>query len=348
MIRVLLSNTTLRVSFNGVMTDPFVSTIGSPQGDGLSPILFAIYLETALRALEQKTPSRPDVDLNLPSKAIYADDTDFISLVEQYLDKIQHTVGPIFAYYDLVVNVEKTERTSIGHSDLVPDQATWRKTKKLGSLLGVEEDIDRRIHLAYQAFKSLQILWKHRRYVNECIRINTYRVIVESVLLYNCATWALTEKLSERLDIAQRRMLRCILGIKWYDKMSNATLYKRCKIIPASLQVLNARWRMFGHTLRMHECTPAKQAMTSYFNETQTGRPGHRITIATALSKEYENTRGCKINNRQQYEAMVALASNRESWKQLVDDVVDQHVDKNEKKTERRRQTRRLRKHSSA
>ena len=105
-----------------------------------------------------------------------------------------------------MVNVEKTERTSIGHSDLVPDQATWRKTKKLGSLLGVEEDIDRRIHLAYQAFKSLQILWKHRRYVNECIRINTYREIVESVLLYNCATWALTEKLSERLDIAQCRM----------------------------------------------------------------------------------------------------------------------------------------------
>ena len=45
---------------------------------------------------------------------------------------------------------------------------------------------------------------------------------------------------------------------------------------------------------------------------------------------------------------MVALARNRESWKQLVDDVVDQHIDKSEKKTERRRQTRRLRKHSYA
>ena len=99
-----------------------------------------------------------------------------------------------------MVNVEKTERTSIGHSDLVPDQATWRKTKKLGSLLGVEEDIDRRIHLAYQAFKSLQILWKHRRYVNECIRINTYRVnqirvIEEPVLLYN--NYCAIEKLYE-------------------------------------------------------------------------------------------------------------------------------------------------------
>ena len=97
--------------------------------------------------------------------------------------------------------------------------------------------------------------------------MNTYRVIVESVLLYNCATWALTQKLSDRLDIAQCRMLRSILGIKWYDKISNDKLYKRCKVIPASLQVINARWRMFGHTLRMHECTPARQAMTYYFDD---------------------------------------------------------------------------------
>ena len=173
-----------------------------------------------------------------------------------------------------------------------------------------------------------------------CIYNNIYIYIY--ILLYNCATWALTQKLSDRLDIAQRRMLRSILGIKWYDKISNDKLYKRCKVIPASLQVINARWRMFGHTLRMHECTPARQAMAYYFDDTLTGRPGHRITIATALSKEYENTRGCKINNRQQYETMVALASDRESWKQLVDDVVEKHVEKNEKKTERKRQSRRL------
>ena len=39
---------------------------------------------------------------------------------------------------------------------------------------------------------------------------------------------------------------------------------------------------------------------------------------------------------------MVALASDRESWKQLVDDVVEKHVEKNEKKPERKRQSRRL------
>ena len=43
LIRILLSNTSLQVQFNGILTAPFQSTIGSPQGDGLSPLLFAIY-----------------------------------------------------------------------------------------------------------------------------------------------------------------------------------------------------------------------------------------------------------------------------------------------------------------
>ena len=62
------------------MTDPFVSTIGSPQGDALSPILFAIYLEAAIRELIARGPQRPqrDLDVHLPLEAIYADDTDNI------------------------------------------------------------------------------------------------------------------------------------------------------------------------------------------------------------------------------------------------------------------------------
>ena len=79
LIRVLLANTSIQVNFNGVVTAPFTSTIGSPQGDALSPILFAIYLEAAIRELIARGPKRPQCDLNihLPLEAIYADDTDF-------------------------------------------------------------------------------------------------------------------------------------------------------------------------------------------------------------------------------------------------------------------------------
>ena len=151
LIRILLSNTSLQVQFNGILTAPFQSTIGSPQGDGLSPLLFAIYLEAALRELRERGPKRPELDviLGLPEYAIYADDTDFISTCSVYLDLVQQAVGPIFAEFNLLVNVDKTERTAISKEE---DQ--WKNARKLGSLLGVEEDVDRRIQLALLAFRG--------------------------------------------------------------------------------------------------------------------------------------------------------------------------------------------------
>jgi hypothetical protein len=43
------------------------------------------------------------------------------------------------------VNADKTENTIVGHNDMGVDQFAWRGTRKLGSLLGVEEDVARRI-----------------------------------------------------------------------------------------------------------------------------------------------------------------------------------------------------------
>ena len=118
-----------------------------------------------------------------------------------------------------MVNVEKTEHTVIGHTDLLGsidgvDLSAWNKTRKLGSLLGVEDDVNNRIKLANLSFKSLQALWKRPDLVSECNRLRSYRVIVESVLLYNCGTWALTQALAEKLDRCQRNMLRRVVGLR--------------------------------------------------------------------------------------------------------------------------------------
>ena len=67
----------------------FQTTIGTPQGDGLSPILFIIYLERALKDARNKAPPKPIEDKNISSEAIYADDTDFISKNAEYLKKLE-------------------------------------------------------------------------------------------------------------------------------------------------------------------------------------------------------------------------------------------------------------------
>ena len=106
--------------------------------------MFAVYLEATLRELIARGPQRPssDIDVNLPLNTIYADDLDFISLDKDFLDKILQVVGPIFLEYDLIVNVEKTEHTTVGHADQSVDQPAWRNTWNLGSLVGVEGDVN--------------------------------------------------------------------------------------------------------------------------------------------------------------------------------------------------------------
>ena len=54
MIRLLINNTTITVRTNEVMSEPFTSNLGSPQGDGLSGTLFNITFESALRKIRSK------------------------------------------------------------------------------------------------------------------------------------------------------------------------------------------------------------------------------------------------------------------------------------------------------
>ena len=168
--------------------------------------------------------------------------------------------------------------------------------------------------------------------------------MVESILLYNCSTWALSEGEANKLDVFQRKLIRQVLGYKWSDKISNNDLYAEAGLEAASIQVVKARWMLFGHTLRLHEHTPARLAMLSYFNNAnddkiRLGRPA--VTIATCLSNEYMKCTGDKINNIDHYNMVLHKAQDKIVWRQIVDDVVNVHkkalMEKKEKQSKKRK-----------
>ena len=141
--------------------------------------------------------------------------------------------------------------------------------------------------------------------------------------MYNCGTWGLTEALADKLDRFQRKMLRKLMGITWSDRVTNEELYKRSEITPASEQAIDAKWRLFGHTLRMNEESPARLAMAYYFVKDQAGRKGNRTTIATALSDDYNAAFGKTIKTMKEYEGMIELARDRDYWRyEIVKKVV--------------------------
>ena len=284
MIRFLLAATSLEPRLSTEECLAFATTIGTPQGDSLSPVLFTIYLEAALRDLRSRLPPRPPADTALPLDVEYADDTDFVSTSRPFLNAIERIAPACLAEWSLQINAAKLERTSVRrHADITNEN--WQKTRKLGSLLGESEDLARRMQLANVAFHKLWTVWFRGAQISLNLRLRLHSAFVLPVLTYNMGTWGLTKAELTRLDAHHRRHLRQILGVRWPHRISNEALYRQCRAEPISTAIRAARWSLFGHVLRL---PAAQRAIDFYLEDTDTpkfrGRP--RSTLATTLGDD--------------------------------------------------------------
>ena len=194
MIRFLLADSSLQPRLSTGDCLAFATTIGTPQGDSLSPVLFTVYLEAALRDLRSRLPTRPPEDAALPLDVDYADYTytDFISTSRSFLDDIERIAAPCLAEWSLTINGSKTERTSISrHVDRIEEE--WLMTRKLGSLPGEAEDVARRKQLANVAFRKLWTVWFRRAQISLQLRLRLYASFVIPVLTFNMGTWGLQQ-----------------------------------------------------------------------------------------------------------------------------------------------------------
>jgi len=249
MIQLLLSNTTLDIRINKAEAEPFISNMGSPQGDALSGVLFDIYFEELLRKVRNfrhEMKSNKDDEDNgntplsfLPQEAIYAVDADFLTTNENEKNIITNKIGEILLRDNLKVNNSKTEQIEIVRGDRNTEH--WRTVKKLGSLLGDTEDIQRRKQLSIASMNRLNNIWFRKDHISEQLRLKLYRTLVKPVLLYNSSTWGMTQKETKGLNAFHRQQLRKLIGKKYPNKISNQNLYKRCDERPISIDILKGR-----------------------------------------------------------------------------------------------------------
>ena len=312
-IQFLLSNTIINTRINGsTKQNPFMSNVGTPQGDSLSPVLFTIYLEHALREVRHTLPKpQTEYEENIPNEVAYADDVDFIS--QEYADIRE--IESILKTHQLKVNTDKTEYTSISKSE-----EQWKNVKKVGSLIGDSQDVERRKQLSSLALNKLNHLWTRGSKLKTLTKIHLYKALVKSILLYNCGTWALTQTEEEKLNAFHRKQLRRILNIKYPIKITNKSLYKKCQEIPLSLQILKSRWALFGHILRRDKDIPANRATRSYFIETNKkykGRP--KTTLPTVINRDLALiNHPIRLNKIRDLDNITKLAQDRKNWRELT------------------------------
>ena len=138
------------------------------------------------------------------------------------------------------------------------------------------------------ALFNLNNVWIKGNKLKTSTKIKLYKSLVKSILLYNCGSWALTLSEEERLNAYHRKkLLQKILNIRYHKKITNKSLYRIYQEKPLSLQILSARWSLFGHILQRDKDIPANKATRAFFipnGNKLRGRP--KTTLPIVLNRD--------------------------------------------------------------
>ena len=216
--------------------------------------------------------------------------------------------------------LKKQKKTSLSKNE-----DAWRSTKKVGSLMGDKEDVERRKQLSNAALYKLKNIWIGKDKINHNIKIKLYKALVKSILTYNCGTWALAQNELNKLDAFHRKQLRKGLNIYYPTKISNKTLYKKCNEKPLSTHILESRWRLFGHILRRNEEIPANKAMELYFHRTEKRfRRRPTTTLPVIINKDLLQIQdNLSLKSTDDLKHLRSLAQDRDQWKSLNKQIVE-------------------------
>ena len=321
-VKYLLSNTTLVARISNVYGEKFGTSIGTPQGDALSPVLFTLYLEGAMREARQQM----DTKILIPNRDFfmdiyYADDTDIISNCDADENQILEVLKNTLARWNLKINVDKTEIVKI-----TPTDGKEIKTRKLGSLIGDDMDVNKRIQSSNAAFGMMWKIWRNPK-IARSTKLKLYKAIILPVLMYNIAANSATSTIMNKLDTTFRRHIRHICCVYYPNTMSNKNVYKIAGIEPMCITAVRRRWQLLGHILRLPESIPTMITMKYYFepHATKPISKSRKSNIGTILSKELshleiDHYRG--IQTWGDMEKLKTKAQDRKVWTTLTDRII--------------------------
>jgi len=228
----------------------------------------------------------------------FADDITLLSSTLDNIQKLLYAVEAEALKVGLKINREKTEYIVIGelistrrNQDLYLLNSTIpllrvSDFKFLGSLLiDLNKEISTRIALAWKSATKLRHIWKNENFPSD-FKLNLFRAVVESVLLYGAETWTLTDTLEKKLDRAYTHLLRYIKNISWQDKITNITLYQN--FYPISVRLRERRLKFIGHVYRSFQSAPQPATDLLFWVPTSKFRigQGSKITFRDLILKD--------------------------------------------------------------
>jgi len=273
MTRALLSGISLKIRVGGILGESFETKKGVPQGDGLSPHLFIIYMEYISRQYNIACSIKPH---SFDIKLAYADDENFF-----LHEPTCHNIGPcipqckcarcqqdeILSLLPIVME-ESNMKMNPGKTKLNTLERSSRREisiNQVGSNTNATKELKTRIMKAIRAMLSMSKIWLKGNPISQKTKMRLYNVTVLPHLLYNLHAAPLTGSELEKLNTAHRHHLRRILGIFWPNVIGVRATYRATLTRPLSIEIIKRRWQFLGHILRGSSLAPSCRCMQIYY-----------------------------------------------------------------------------------
>ena len=251
------SGTFCKVMVDGSFTDAFEVKSGVLQGGILSPLMFILVVDYVMRKVLQgmNYGIQWKGDQRL-SDLEFADD---IVLMAQTIAEMQEMIDKLVAEgkkVGLVINRRKTVIMKIQSDDqmnciidgeILPSSDSF---KYLGTIIkdngSLDKEFKERIKKAEQAMGMLKTVWTSNQ-LSIHSKIKIYVSLVRSILTYGHHSWYSTITTDAKFLAFENKSLRRILGIKWYQHITNNAIREVVSLPSVNDVVRLSRWRWLGH-----------------------------------------------------------------------------------------------------
>lgn len=280
-------------------TNWFSVETGLRQGSVLSPILFVIVMDEIHKSVKRKMGSKETNAL------LFADDIVIWGEDEMEVQEQVNVWNQEIEKYGMKISVGKSKTVVVtrdkreGRGNIKVNGQPLEVVKSfkyLGSILSedgtIKEEIGKRIQQANGFYQCVRGLVWNQEVPEKCKKV-LFSMYYTPILTYAAGTWTTTKRDESRIQAAEMKFLRGIIGKTRRDKIRNVDIRDRIGFPKLQDSIETSKLKWYGHMMRMEEDrVPKRIFMEKIPGRRPRGRPRKRWmdTVVESIEK-----RGVKV-----------------------------------------------------